>query len=178
MVFTDDEITKIKSAVCLVYLNKQRSSFQTAWLVSGSGFLLTAGHGICQHNLKVNDSVSITFFDGFSCNATIVDFSFRLLEPNKSSIDYALLRLNKCSPRNVLPLKLLKSLDFVVNKDLLIVGYRSGNSDGEIKPQTIVRGRVESKSNSSDGNPFFIQLYVQGKGLHGMSGAPVCIKHN
>jgi hypothetical protein len=178
MSFTNDEITKIKRSICLVYLNKQRSFFQTAWLVSGSGFLLTAGHGICEHKLKVNDCVDITFFDGFTCDATIVDFGFRILEPNKSSIDYALLKLNKRSSRNALPLKLLKSLNSVANKDLLIVGYRSDNVNGEIKPQTIVRGRVESISKSSDGNPFFIQLYVQGKGLHGMSGAPVCIKQN
>ena len=114
MSFTDDDITKIKSAVCLVYLNRERSVFQTAWLVSDSGNLLTAGHGICQYNLKVNDTLDVTFADGSSCEATVVDFSFRILEPNKSSIDYTLLRLNTATPRNALPLKLLKSLDYVV----------------------------------------------------------------
>jgi hypothetical protein len=175
MTFTQSEREALASSVCLVTFESTHE-VQTAWLISSSGFLLTAGHGIKSNQLEHNAIVSIVFGEKRTYEAVIVDYKYKKLSSSGSSIDYALLKLTVPPPSTAIPVKLLNSTDLIDNKDLLILGFRSANGKDNESVKTSVKGSVSGRASTSHGHPYLIQLNVENRALHGMSGAPVCIK--
>lgn len=172
MSFTEAERQSLANSVCLMQIKGVNSTIQTAWLISSTGFLLTAGHGIEKNKLKLGDRVVINFGDPKPYEATIIDKIYSDTDP----VDFALLKLTTSPPSSARPIKLLKSTDSITQKELIIIGFRSENSTAESNIKTTVAGKVTGTTTTSKGDPYFIQLNVENQALHGMSGAPVCIK--
>lgn len=150
-------------------LDLTASRWQTAFLVSADGLVLTAGHGFSELASPLGDVFSIEFLDGINCSAELLDF-----EPDYlNGCDWGLLRIQGDTPPRIEPVELATPKpEQLLGKRYSALGYQVADRS----LQVAVRGDiVNNAARLGSQRHWLLQLRTPPEDASGMSGAAICL---
>lgn len=151
------------SAICKIAINQV--THQTGWFVSGSGDLLTAGHGFL--GAMEGSQYEITLHSGEVVSARLEHHNFDI----GRGIDYALMKV--CDPlTQVTSIPLAAKCPPSHRKvEVFSSGYRQSIGDFE----SHLEGHFVAP-NKKSGRVVTLQIQAKSEDLAGFSGAPILVK--
>lgn len=164
-----------KIAQALVKINITDSTYQTGFLFTNSGHILSAGHGFSGVSNSKDKQYTIKFED----DPVTITYKTRLVEFEYDKLgykDYAVLKILDKEFYDRMKLKLtLESNTNLIGKRISVIGYAANMESSRV---SIYEGKVLHKhpltNHNRNDNNFWLQLKINTQiELMGMSGAPV-----